>query len=82
MFGMLVNCESLKKIEFLGNVNLACMENMFYNCISLEYLNILNFNTYKVNNMSYMFLGCSSLKELSLKNFGADKVINMGHMFF
>ena len=42
------------------------MSYMFYECSSLEELNLSNFNTNKVTNMYGMFLGCSSLKELNL----------------
>ena len=42
---------------------------MFYECSSLKELNISNFNTNKVNDMSYMFNEYSSLKELNLSNF-------------
>ena len=38
---------------------------MFYGCSSLKKLNLHNFNTNNVTNMSYMFDGC--LKELKLK---------------
>ena len=40
---------------------------MFYNCSSLTYLNLSNFNTNNVNNMSYMFYNCSSLTSLNKK---------------
>ena len=42
---------------------------MFDGCSSLKELNLNNFNTNNVTNMSYMFYGCSSLKELNLNNF-------------
>ena len=40
------------------------MSNMFLQCSSLKELNLYNFNTNNVTNMSYMFYGCSSLKVL------------------
>ena len=40
------------------------MNNMFYWCSSLKELNLNNFNTNNVTNMSGMFNWCSSLKEL------------------
>ena len=45
------------------------MSGMFYGCSSLEDLNISNFNTNNVTNMSYMFYNCNHLKDLNLKNF-------------
>ena len=41
------------------------MSGMFYGCSSLKELNLNNFNTNNLNNMSYMFDGC--LNELKLK---------------
>ena len=49
------------------------MNSMFYNCRSLEKLNLSNFNTNNIKDKNKIFWGCSSLKELqmpnSLKNF-------------
>ena len=42
---------------------------MFYQCSLLKELNLSNFNTNNVNNMSYMFYRCSSLKEFHSSNF-------------
>ena len=54
---------------------------MFYNCSSLKELDLSNFNTNNVINMSYMFFDCSSLKELNLSNFNTNNVINISGMF-
>ena len=45
---------------------------MFQECSSLIELNISNFNTKNVNEMSSMFEGCSSLKKLNASNFNAN----------
>ena len=50
-------------------------------CSSLKELNLNNFITNKVRNMSWMFCGCSSLKELNLNNFNTSNVTNMTLMF-
>ena len=57
------------------------MSGMFTHCISLKELNLSNFNTNNVTNMSYMFSECISLKELNLSNFNTNKVTNMSGMF-
>ena len=44
-------------------------------------LNLSNFNTNNVTDMSYMFSECSSLKELNLNNFNTNNVTNMREMF-
>ena len=45
------------------------MESKFSMCSSLISINLTNFNTENVTNMSYMFNECTSLKFLDLSNF-------------
>ena len=54
---------------------------MFYYCISLEYLDISNFDTSKVTNFFEMFYGCSNLKSINLSNFNTSNAKNMVGMF-
>jgi surface protein len=54
---------------------------MFNDCSSLTSLNVSNFNTEQVTDMSVMFGGCSSLTSLDVSNFNTEKVTDMGHMF-
>ena len=54
---------------------------MFYNCTSLQQLDLSNFNTENVKNMSVMFCDCSSLTELDLSNFNTKNVTNTSGMF-
>ena len=54
---------------------------MFSECSSLKELNLNNFNTNNVTDMSYMFRGCSSLKELNINNFNTFNVTDMRWMF-
>ena len=54
---------------------------MFCDCNKLTSLNLSNFNTNNVNDMSRMFLGCSSLTSLNLSNFNTNNVTNMSCMF-
>ena len=54
---------------------------MFFRCSSLKELNLNNFNTNNVTNMSDMFRRCSSLKELNLNNFNTNNVTDMSGMF-
>ena len=39
------------------------MSSMFVGCKSLTNLNLSNFNTQNVTDMSFMFVGCKSLKK-------------------
>ena len=56
------------------------MSSMFDFCSSLKELNLSNFNTNNVTDMSYMFYECSSLKELNLSNFNTNNVKDMSYM--
>ena len=55
---------------------------MFEGCSALKSLDLTNFNTAKVTDMSFMFNGCSALTSLDLTNFNTAKVVNMGNMFY
>ena len=54
---------------------------MFYECYSLTSLNLSNFNTNNVTDMSYMFFNCSSLTSLNLLNFEINKKTNFEKIF-
>ena len=54
---------------------------MFYGCENIKKLNLSNFYTKNIINMSSMFFGCSSLTDINLTNFNSQNVINMNHMF-
>ena len=54
---------------------------MFAGCSSLTSLDVSNFNTSKVTNMSFMFKGCSSLTSLDLSNFNTSNVTAISFMF-
>ena len=54
---------------------------MFSECSSLTNINLSNFNTNNVTNMSYMFSGCSSLININLSNFNTNNVTDMSGMF-
>jgi len=54
---------------------------MFWECSSLESIDLSSFNTNNVTNMSYMFCYCSSLKSLDLSSFNTNNVTNMSYMF-
>ena len=54
---------------------------MFSNCLSLISLDLSNFITQNVTNMSYMFNKCSSLENIDLSNFNTQNVTDMSFMF-
>ena len=64
--------------------NVNEMSSMFQNASNLTYLDLSNFNTYKVTTgqtMSNMFKSCSNLVELNISNFTFSKSINVSAMF-
>ena len=54
---------------------------MFAECYSLTSLNLSNFKTINVKDMSYMFYICSSLMSLNLSNFNIINVKDMNNIF-
>ena len=58
------------------------MKDLFYGCTSLKELDLSNFNTENITDMSYMFYNCSSLKKLNISNFNVNKVKVVNYMFY
>ena len=48
------------------------MNHMFYRCSSLASLDLSNFDTSKVSDMSYMFANCNNLKFLDISGFNEE----------
>ena len=58
------------------------MSDMFSWCSSLININLSNFNTNNVTDMSWMFGRCLSLTNINLSNFNTNNVNNMWGMFY
>jgi surface protein len=58
------------------------MNAMFSDCNSLTNLNLSNFNTQKVLDMSYMFAHCNNLKKLNLKNFKIKENTDVSDIYY
>ena len=58
------------------------MSYMFSECSSLLSLNLSNFNTNNVKDMSRMFYSCSSLTSLNLSNYNTNNIKDMIWMFY
>ena len=54
---------------------------MFEGCLSLENLNINNFDTKNVTDMSHMFSDCKSLENLNLNNFDTKNVTDIEKIY-
>jgi len=55
---------------------------MFWDCSSLESIDLSSFDTSKVNDMSSMFNSCSSLESIDLSSFNTSNVNDMSCMFY
>ena len=63
-----------------NNLENACC--LFYDCEDLKQLDIINFNTQKLTNISFMFAFCSRLKNINdLKNINFNIVTDAQKMF-
>ena len=83
---MFHSCENLEELIFPNKFvvdNVLNMRAMFGKCKSLKKLDLRNFNSNKVKDMSYMFDECCNLEEILInqKTFTTKSVTNMGHMF-
>ena len=66
------------EINVTGTVNADGILSGHYNMINVD---LSNFDTSNITNMSNMFFGCSSLTTLNLNNFDTSKVLYMEDMF-
>jgi len=57
------------------------MIGMFYAFSSLTNVDLSNFNTENLIDMSFMFFKCSSFSNINLSNFKTNNVNNMSCMF-
>ena len=55
---------------------------MFYYCTGISELDLSNFDTSNVTNMSYMFTYSSKLSTIKLNNATFEKVTQSGSMFY
>jgi surface protein len=81
---MFSECENLKTINGIKDWDTSNVENMngmFFNCKSLESLDLSSFNTSQVTTMDTMFFNCENLRELNLSNFEIREDCNTDLMF-
>ena len=57
------------------------MNNMFSNCSSITSLDLSNFDTSNVTNMSAMFNECTNLTSIDLSSFDTSSATSTGYMF-
>ena len=76
--------EGINNIQIIIINKLTNLEEMFYDCISLQNIEELKYlNTKEINNFSYMFYKCSSLSDIkALQNWNVSNGNNFGGMFY
>ena len=80
MFSVNRNLENINFSNKFDTSNVTNMGSMFNTCSSLTSLDLSNFNTSQVTDMSYMFVEFPNI-ELNLSGFVTSNVINMMSMF-
>lgn len=81
---LFMGVDKMVNIEFFQNFNtrnIYFMQKMFYNCYSLNWVNVSIFNTENLEDMNNMFYNCSSLKEIDLSNFASNNLKNVNNLF-
>ena len=81
-FYNITNNDCLLSFDESYGVKLTTCANMFDGCSGLTSINLSNFDTSNVTDMSYMFSGCEGLTSLNLSNFDTSNVTNMRYMFY
>lgn len=76
-----VNCELISGLDNLDTADLVDCSSMFYNCSSLNELDLHGFNTRKVEYFTNMFNGCSKLKELDVSEINTSNAKKIDGMF-
>ena len=82
---MFHNCQNLQELNFSSSFktnNVTNMRTMFGKCFKIKKLDLSNYNTENVKDMSYMFDQCNNLEEIIIDpKFVTENIIYMGHMF-
>ena len=69
-------------IELIWYNNLKSCRNLFYGCSNINAIDLSEFDTSQVEDISYMFYNCFSLISLNLTNINTEKVKTTRSMFF
>ena len=68
-------------IKYIFKKVLNNVKYMFSLCKSLTKINLSNFNSENITDMTGMFYGCQSLTNINFSNFNTKNVTNMNYMF-
>ena len=83
---MFNRCTKLKKIVGIENLDVSKLKTtkiMFYGCKNLVELDLTNWNTISLENMSYMFYNCANLKIIkNIENWQLTSIKDVSYMFY
>ena len=94
MTGMFYNCRSLTMIKGIENWDVSNVKyigasgtnnktsGMFSGCSSLTSLNLNNWDTKSMIDISYVFCDCTNLVDLNISNFNTSQVTKMYGVFY
>ena len=74
--------EENNTMKLLWNQKITTCSVMFFECSTIEEIDLSQFDSTDVTQMFGMFYGCSSLKHINFTNFDTSKVVFMGYMFY
>ncbi len=81
-FFKLNKLKSIENLQYLNTSKVTDMSEMFFECESLESLDLSSFDTRNVKNMKEMFFRCKSLKSINVSSFDTGNVTDMSEMFW
>ena len=81
-FYKLNKLKSIENLQYLNTSKVTDMSEMFFECESLESLDLSSFDTRNVKNMKEMFFRCKSLKSINVSSFDTGNVTDMSEMFW
>ena len=73
--------EGIYTIKYVLKNKIKSCKKMFFYCKYIKSIDLSNFNTEDVTDMSLMFINCFNLEEINFGNFKTSKVTNMEGMF-
>ena len=69
-------------VKIKWNYTSENINKMFRNNDNIISIDLSNFNSSQIRDMSYLFCGCSSLKSINFDNFDTSNVVDMKYMFY
>ena len=73
--------DKIIKIRIIIDMEVTSLKELFYKCICIKEIKIINFNRINIIDMNKMFYGCTNLIKLDMLNFKTNNVTNISSMF-